>query len=101
MTKTLTQSIRVPWTPILVDTMQNRDPLCIENGSEVLSTAILWAAPKKKTSYSKKRMRQATKGLKDLYNLNECPACGRKKLAHTLCLFCFREIKEFIKSRQE
>ncbi|CAG8730752.1 3152_t:CDS:2 [Gigaspora rosea] len=30
---------------------------------------FLWAAPKKKTSHSKKRMRSANKGLKDKTNI--------------------------------
>lgn len=37
----------------------------------------------------KKRHRQmAGKGLKDVTNLNKCPACGKTKKMHTLCPHC-------------
>ncbi|KAI1296356.1 hypothetical protein F5Y03DRAFT_295868 [Xylaria venustula] len=50
---------------------------------------ILRAVPKKKTSHMKKRHRQmAGKALKDVTNLNKCPACGGTKKMHTLCLTC-------------
>jgi ribosomal protein L32 len=51
--------------------------------------SILRAVPKKKTSYSKKRMRQlAGKALKDVESLVSCPACGQLKRAHCLCPAC-------------
>ncbi|KAI1432148.1 hypothetical protein GGR50DRAFT_675922 [Xylaria sp. CBS 124048] len=50
---------------------------------------ILRAVPKKKTSHMKKRHRQmAGKALKDVLNLNKCPACGGPKKMHTLCPSC-------------
>ncbi|KAI1822386.1 hypothetical protein F4861DRAFT_395774 [Xylaria intraflava] len=50
---------------------------------------ILRAVPKKKTSHMKKRHRQmAGKALKDVTNLNKCPACGGVKKMHTLCSSC-------------
>ncbi|KAI1111443.1 hypothetical protein F5Y14DRAFT_425578 [Nemania sp. NC0429] len=50
---------------------------------------ILRAVPKSKTSHMKKRHRQmAGKGLKDVTNLNKCPACGGIKKMHTLCPMC-------------
>ncbi|KAI0911019.1 hypothetical protein F4823DRAFT_587794 [Ustulina deusta] len=54
---------------------------------------ILRAVPKKKTSHMKKRHRQmAGKGLKDVTNLNKCPACGGTKKMHTLCPTCTSRI---------
>lgn len=51
--------------------------------------SVLRAAPKKKTSHMKKRHRQmAGKALKDVKNLNSCPACGQVKRSHTLCQHC-------------
>ncbi|KAL1922067.1 mitochondrial 54S ribosomal protein bL32m [Calcarisporiella thermophila] len=58
---------------------------------------FLWAAPKKKTSHSKKRMRASNKGLHDRTDIVTCPACGRGKRMHHICLYCYREIKEKIK----
>lgn len=52
---------------------------------------FLFAAPKKKTSHSKKRMRSAHKGLKDKTNIVNCPGCGQRKLMHHLCLYCYRD----------
>ncbi|KAF9913161.1 hypothetical protein EC991_003621 [Linnemannia zychae] len=59
-----------------------------------LLPSIVWAAvPKSKTSHSKKRMRQATKGLKVQRNIVECPGCGQPKLMHHLCTHCYRDMK--------
>ena len=55
--------------------------------------SILKAVPKKKTTHSKTRMRSATKGLKDRTDINNCSACGKPKLAHTICLDCFTSIR--------
>ncbi|KAH7051505.1 ribosomal L32p protein family-domain-containing protein [Linnemannia elongata] len=59
-----------------------------------LMPSIVWASvPKSKTSHSKKRMRQATKGLKEQRNIVECPGCGQPKLMHHLCQHCYRDMK--------
>ncbi|CAG8494198.1 9686_t:CDS:1 [Diversispora eburnea] len=58
--------------------------------SEAIGSFLL-AAPKKKTSHSKKRMRSANKGLKDKTNIVNCPGCGQRKLMHHLCLYCYRD----------
>ncbi|KAK0704867.1 hypothetical protein B0H67DRAFT_447518, partial [Lasiosphaeris hirsuta] len=51
--------------------------------------SILKAVPKKKTSHSKKRMRQmAGKALKDVTALCKCPACGDTKKMHHVCPQC-------------
>lgn len=59
---------------------------------------ILWAAPKKKTSHSKKRMRASNKGLQQKENVTTCPACGSNKLLHHLCGNCYSDIKKKAKS---
>ncbi|KAI8645169.1 hypothetical protein BD408DRAFT_382842 [Parasitella parasitica] len=59
---------------------------------------ILWAAPKKKTSHSKKRMRASNKGLQQKENVATCPACGSNKLLHHLCGNCYSDIKKKAKS---
>ncbi|EMR09563.1 ribosomal protein L32 [Pneumocystis murina B123] len=89
----------ISWIPTFISTGKYSALIPMKYGYGMSFESILWAAPKKKTSYSKKRMRQATKGLRDIQHLNYCSACGKKKLAHTLCLFCYKEIKEFIKSK--
>ncbi|KAF9175363.1 hypothetical protein BGX21_003624 [Mortierella sp. AD011] len=59
-----------------------------------LLPSIVWASvPKSKTSHSKKRMRQATKGLKEQNNIVQCPGCGQAKLMHHLCTHCYRDMK--------
>ncbi|KAI1427979.1 hypothetical protein F5Y12DRAFT_99850 [Xylaria sp. FL1777] len=67
-------------------------PAAISNIPSLLGDiweGILRAVPKKKTSHMKKRHRQmAGKGLKDVTNLNMCPACGGTKKMHTLCPNC-------------
>lgn len=59
---------------------------------------ILWAAPKKKTSHSKKRMRASNKGLQQKENISTCPACGSNKLLHHLCGNCYSDIKKKAKT---
>ena len=59
---------------------------------------ILWAAPKKKTSHSKKRMRASNKGLPIKENVTTCPACGSNKLLHHLCGNCYSDIKKKAKT---
>ncbi|CAO3631588.1 unnamed protein product [Mucor fragilis] len=60
---------------------------------------ILWAAPKKKTSHSKKRMRASNKGLQQKENVTTCPACGSNKLLHHLCGNCYSDIKKKAKAQ--
>ncbi|CAO3638373.1 unnamed protein product [Cunninghamella echinulata] len=61
---------------------------------------ILWAAPKKKTCHSKKRMRASNKGLQQKDNITSCPACGNTKLLHHLCKHCYGDIKQKAKNLQ-
>ncbi|KAI1364922.1 hypothetical protein F5Y08DRAFT_195795 [Xylaria arbuscula] len=71
-------------------------PAAISNIPSLLGDiweGILRAVPKKKTSHMKKRHRQmAGKALKDVTNLNKCPACGSTKKMHTLCPSCTSRI---------
>ncbi|KAJ1504949.1 hypothetical protein HMI54_002431 [Coelomomyces lativittatus] len=53
---------------------------------------LLWAVPKQRTSHSKKRMRMATKGLKNLHNITVCRVCQGPKLIHHLCPSCLANI---------
>lgn len=56
---------------------------------EDIWNGLLNAAPKNKTSHSKKRMRQmAGKALKDVNHLCKCPGCGAVKRTHRLCQQC-------------
>lgn len=60
----------------------------------------LWlAAPKQRLSYAKKRTRQldAQKALKFATNLLRCPACGRVRRLHTMCMYCFHGIRTMLK----
>ncbi|KAJ1653959.1 hypothetical protein IWQ61_006029 [Dispira simplex] len=61
---------------------------------EIMQEAFLWAVPKKKTTHSKRRMRDANKAIKDRRDITKCPACGRNKLLHHICLYCYRDIKK-------
>ncbi|KAF2100287.1 hypothetical protein NA57DRAFT_73896 [Rhizodiscina lignyota] len=62
--------------------------------------SVLRAVPKKKTSYSKKRMRQmAGKALKDVTALNTCAGCGRPKRMHVLCPYCVQDIKNYFRDQ--
>ncbi|SJX64516.1 related to MRPL32-mitochondrial ribosomal protein of the large subunit [Sporisorium reilianum f. sp. reilianum] len=53
---------------------------------------ILLAVPKKKVSHSRKSMRAANKGLKDRVDLVHCSACGKPKLHHHICAYCYFEL---------
>ncbi|KAI0112164.1 hypothetical protein GGR51DRAFT_508338 [Nemania sp. FL0031] len=81
-----------PWIPALAIAI----PAAISNIPSLLGDiweGILRAVPKKKTSHMKKRHRQmAGKALKDVTNLNKCPACGGTKKMHTLCPTCTSRI---------
>lgn len=51
--------------------------------------SVLRAAPKNKTSHSRKRQRQmAGKALKDVHSLCKCPGCGATKRTHRICPHC-------------
>ncbi|KAH9893826.1 hypothetical protein F4778DRAFT_296852 [Xylariomycetidae sp. FL2044] len=82
------QQTRFPTIPSLafaIPAAISRIPSILEDIWE----GILRAVPKKKTSHMKKRHRQmAGKALKDVTNLNKCPACGGVKKMHTLCSVC-------------
>lgn len=56
---------------------------------------LLWmAAPKKRVSHSRKRMRMAHKYLKPIRHYSTCTTCGNFKLMHVLCGHCLKETLE-------
>ena len=58
----------------------------------ILSDVFLWmAAPKKKTSHTRKRLRQLNYQLRNLNTIYECPLCGHSKRTHRLCLNCLKQ----------
>lgn len=68
------------------------------NAAWSLWDGLLLAAPKKKVSHQKRRQKllgPAKKQLKVLNNLNRCPSCGHYKRAHTLCMNCVIEVKNY------
>ncbi|SOV05602.1 related to MRPL32 - mitochondrial ribosomal protein of the large subunit [Ustilago sp. UG-2017a] len=61
-------------------------------GLGLLWDGILLAVPKKKVSHSRKSMRAANKGLKDRVDLVHCSACGKPKIQHHICAYCYAEL---------
>lgn len=64
-----------------------------------LEASILFAVPKQKVTHSRKRMRMATKQLRNLQNVTKCPKCGEPKLLHNLCWKCYGDFKLLSKSQ--
>ena len=63
---------------------------------------ILMAAPKKRTTRSKKRLRMTHKWPKNKRDIDVCFYCGRPKLMHFLCKHCLEEtLKETDKIRKK
>ena len=60
-------------------------------GYDINEGGFLWmAAPKRRTSHSKKRMRMTHKWLKPIQNYTFCQTCGNPKLLNVLCGYCFK-----------
>ena len=55
---------------------------------------LLMAAPKKKTSKSKKKLRNRHKWLKNRSDIETCVVCGNFKLANHLCGNCLEKVKQ-------
>ncbi|KAI8894262.1 hypothetical protein BC833DRAFT_605522 [Globomyces pollinis-pini] len=55
-------------------------------------SGLLLAAPKKKTTHHKKRLRMNSKWLKPMKNITPCPVCGKEKLRHHLCRNCVKSL---------
>lgn len=55
------------------------------------SGVVLFAAPKKRTSHSRKRKRMTSKWLKNIVNYTICPECGNARRLHVLCGYCLRK----------
>lgn len=52
---------------------------------------LVWAVPKKRTSYTRKRIRNAPKHLKPRADYIACPECKHLKLLHVLCGNCLKD----------
>lgn len=60
-----------------------------------IDDGIVWmAAPKKRTSYRKKRLRNLGKALRPMRNIERCYVCGNMKLTSIYCPHCLRVVKE-------
>ena len=55
------------------------------------SGVVLFAAPQKRTSHSRKRKRMTSKWLKNIVNYTICPECGNARRLHVLCGYCLRK----------
>ena len=68
-------------------------PAChVGDGSFSLEwDGFLMAAPKKRTTRSKKRLRMTHKWPKNKRGIDVCFYCGRPKLMHFLCKYCLQE----------
>ena len=63
---------------------------------------LLWGVPKKRTSYTKKRLRNTHKYLKRRCDFAACPKCKNFKLLHVLCGHCLKQtLQETANMRQE
>ncbi|KAJ1924006.1 hypothetical protein IWQ60_005497 [Tieghemiomyces parasiticus] len=80
-------------TPSLWAGIQSYGESLRQRVGQFLEEAILRAVPKKHTTHSRRRMRDSNKAIKDRKDINKCPACGRNKLMHHLCLYCYGDIK--------
>jgi ribosomal protein L32 len=81
-------------TPALIDAIPSSSIPNTESNSlsSIFINAFLWmAAPKKKTSHARKRLRQLNKQLKNLTSIYPCPLCGHAKRTHRLCLNCLKQ----------
>ena len=64
---------------------------CFNEGND----GILWmAVPKKKTTPSKKKLRNRHKWLKNRTDIDTCAVCGNLKLMNHLCGHCLERVKE-------
>ena len=52
---------------------------------------LLFAAPKGRTSHSRKRKRMTSKWLKNIVNYTVCSHCGNARRLHILCGHCLRK----------
>ena len=66
---------------------------------------LLMAVPKKRTSASKKKLRNRHKWPKNRSDIETCAVCGNFKLENHLCGYCVKDVrrktKEYRKERNE
>ena len=60
---------------------------------EVWGVGLLFAAPMRRTTRSRKRIRNGPRALKVKTNLVKCRTCGNNRLMHHLCPYCFPFIR--------
>ncbi|KAK6459029.1 mitochondrial ribosomal large subunit protein [Scheffersomyces xylosifermentans] len=93
----LSQDKRLKELKEQIENNNGQPPFMVDNGT------ILRAAPKKKMSKRRHRTKLYTPGDKQvqpLNNLVRCPACGNVKRSHFMCMYCFAEIKAFLKGKK-
>ncbi len=77
-------------------------PAAMEQELNTPWDGILWGVPKKRTSYTKKRLRNAHKYLKPRCDFVVCPKCRNLKLLHVLCEHCLKQtLKKTASIRQK
>ena len=77
--------------PSLTPALAPLDPLLEKTEEGDCWDGLLWAVPKKRTSYTRKRIRNAPKHLKPRSDYITCPECKNLKLLHVLCGYCLKE----------
>ena len=84
----------VPELPVVVDERFGCKD-CVElkqlEEENVLENSFLFAAPKKRVSHHKKRLKMTHKWLKNRTNYTTCQYCGNVRLLHTLCEVCLEK----------
>jgi ribosomal protein L32 len=80
--------------PLLQPASVQQQPTTTSLMDELLEPFVLMAVPKRRTSHSKKRMRMATKYLRNTSHHQKCPACGELQLRHHACLNCISMVKK-------
>ncbi|KAJ3380389.1 hypothetical protein HDU92_006024 [Lobulomyces angularis] len=81
-------------TSILTGTLDffNKPSIFLSSIFELFDGYLL-AAPKKRTTHSKKRKRMAMKWPKPLKNITPCPFCNQPCLENHLCRNCLKDMK--------
>ena len=91
-----------PYAALVGNVPSSQSNGCLETEDDGL---LLMAVPKKRTSASKKKLRNRHKWLKNRSDIETCVVCGNHKLANHLCGHCVEEVREktaeFRKERDE
>ena len=84
-------ALEIPYLP-------RPSPGIFEQGSFIDDGLVLMAVPKRKTTPSKKKMRNRHKWLKNRTDIHQCAVCGSYKLVGHLCGNCLEKVKEETKT---